>query len=322
MPEYTSLGWLQKHPHSKGSTQLITLGNEDLFFIDDWRTVYPAIWWKISTRRMELDSVEVLVQGWPTYGWTDTMAGGQVFWGVDTSSFRVPSPPYFTVDIAVDPDMEPDPGGGAMGWGESLEPPRMRMLIDWVYVNPTVAVITCFGGEWWDEMLKAFAEYLQTELEGISWTETTDASFSAPDDVVTMVDDNLDIEAIKTLLKNGLVVIHSLSEPEPDPDFSGSPAVREGREFTADITIFAKNLKGIDSDAEQVLYHVACMAEDLKQELAPSGGPPNRLNSDSYLYFSRLEMITGPKRADDVAEDGSAARVDYRFHGFKFQLAS
>ena len=308
-------GWLQKDM-AIGKAQAIGVSNSGLDKLAGYSWEAP-LWLKVTVRKFAARDAEVAVQmfGDP---WTDEVAK-QWFYGRAAPTFDTEdNMGTVVVPIAFDESNAPTDPPDGFGWAETLSPVVFWRTINWAALAAAYKVETTYGLEWWLDMLFSFTDGLKTAAEAVPWTLTEAASIATPDDVLLMVDDDLDVDAVKAKLNNGLLVIHSCQELEPEPDFKGSPRGRQGREYSATISVFAKSAGGVSSDMENALKYVEYYSEDVKQHLAPSGALPNLLSG--YLYFSRLEMISGPHRADEIATDGTVARVDYEFHGFKMQL--
>lgn len=296
-------GWLQKRP-ARGVFQAIGVSADGLVRAEGYNMTLP-LWLKVSARKLGRDA-QAAIQGY-----TDPDYDGQVYYGMAETTYSGNTMASVDVDLAWDTESEPS----GPNWPVTQGDMDLRVTLNWATL--TAETVT-YGLEWWWAMLYTFGTQLQTALEGLGWSRTEEASYAAPDDVLLMLDDKLDVQDIKAKLNNGLAVVHSCTELEPDDGFQGSPTGREGRACQATITLLARTQTGLVSDREDVLLMVEYYAEDLKQLLAPSGATHHTLGG--FLYFSELTMDQGPRRADDVGIDGAVARVDFTFTGYKLQL--
>lgn len=308
-------GWLQRD-RTRGVRQGIGVKNSGL----DW-TVAANLkdfdrpyWFKVSTRKLDANNMEVAIQGYWDRGQTHQVMYGKTVVnpkGVDPGDGGA-----FSVSLGWDYSTAPEDPEGEVGWPDSPSTTVLDITIDWFTGLGGILEVVTYNLAWWFEMLYNFMGGTKTQLDLLSWPLTSEAGYNAPSDVVQVVDDDLDINALTKRMDDSLIIIHSGREVQPERDFSGG-AGRRGREYHCTITVLARSAGSLTaSDKEHALTYAGYLAEDIQQRLAPVRNP-NLLGD--WLYWSKLEMESGPYRIPHKSE-GTVARVDLTFMGFKMEL--
>jgi hypothetical protein len=286
-------GWLQRD--RRYDPQLIEVDNDGLVEVDTldmglWRI---PLWFKVSVQRYAGREVEVAVQAYRNGRLTS-----QIFYGYGMYDVRAVEETGVTVNLVLDMDTQPIPEPGYSTWPE---PDGSEYI--WLAITITADVLAenqelaTYNLEWGYDMLSDFTELIKRELALCSWSETTNAGYSGPDDVLVLAEPDLDRYEAKARLGKSLVVIHSPIEIKPDEERSGGFG-RKGRQFQADITVFARDARGLDPKKEYSVDYLGLLMADIENLLNPQA-TVNKLSG--YLYDSDYEMTAGSSDASGEA---------------------
>lgn len=287
-------GWLQRD--RRYEPQAIEISNGGLAEVDEldlnnWRL---PLWIKITLRRYDANDTEIAVQAFGNDRFT-----GEIFYGhdfVDTKTVEGEGDGPAEIDLVLDTKTQPV-APPATPWPD----PESSYVIFRLSFNADVPDAyleeKVYYLEWGFDMLSDFVELLKRSISLCAWSETIDAGYSAPNDVVVLVDESLDRFEVKARLANALVVVHSPIERRPDEDRSGGFG-RKGREFVASVTVYARDVRGLDPKKEYAVDYLGVLLADLEELLNPTA-TVNTLSG--YLYDSDYELEDEAYDASDEA---------------------